>query len=447
MATNGQDSSGIGGPRSFETTRWSVVRAAGEPELLTSVDSERGEMAHSWPELLPNHSVLFTVWSGSAEDARVAVLSLETGEVSHLLAGGSHARYSPTGHILYGVGGTLWAVGFDLGQREVVGGNPVPVLENVKTKGVSGAASFALSHDGSLVFVAGGATDGVPRRSLTWVDRQGREQPLGLPPRAYDWPRVSPDGRRAALSILDQENADVWILNLGAEALTRLTFDAAQDVRPIWTPDGQRVIFASRREGPAQLFAKAADGTGGVERLTQSEKEPVPHTISPDGRWLLVEERAFETGRGLALLSLEDGATQPLFPTGATERNAEISPDGEWIAYESKTSSRSGIYVQPFPNLGEGKWMVSGEGGTWPVWGPDGRELFFLDGVSRLMVVAMETNDGLRPGIPEILIDGQVTQATPGRPYDLSPDGRFLMIRDVDTVSAPSTGHQVVIVQ
>lgn len=91
--------------------------------------------------------------------------------------------------------------------------------------------------------------------------------------------------------------------------------------------------------------------------------------------------------------------------------------------------------------------MVSGEGGTWPVWGPDGRELFFLDGVSRLMVVAMETNDGLRPGIPEILIDGQVTQATPGRPYDLSPDGRFLMIRDVDTVSAPSTGHQVVIVQ
>ena len=83
------------------------MRAAGEPELLTSVDSERGEMAHSWPELLPNHSVLFTVWSGSAEDARVAVLSLETGEVSHLLAGGSHARYSPTGHILYGVGGTL----------------------------------------------------------------------------------------------------------------------------------------------------------------------------------------------------------------------------------------------------------------------------------------------------------------------------------------------------
>ncbi len=170
-----------------------VPGGGGEPEQLTRVDEARGETAHIWPDVL-SRSVLFTAWSGSTEDSHLAVLSLETGEVSYLLPDGSHQRYALTGHIICGVGGTLWAVGFDPVRLALTGRNALPVLEQVNTKNASGAASFNLSHDGSLVYVAGGVTDGVPPRRLVWVDRDGRESPLGLPPRGYDWPRLSPDG-------------------------------------------------------------------------------------------------------------------------------------------------------------------------------------------------------------------------------------------------------------
>ena len=425
-----------------------VPAGGGEPEPLTFVEHERGETAHIWPDVLPNgRGILFTIWSGSAEDSHLAVVSLETGEVVHLLAGGSHPRYSSSGHIVYGVGGTLWAVGFDA-DRLAVTTDRVPVVEHLNTKDISGAASFGLAHDGSLVYVAGGVTDGISRRSLAWVDRQGREEPLGLPPRGYDWPRVSPDGRRLALNVLDPENVDVWILDVDRQATTRLTFDAAHDLRPVWTPDGQRVIFASRREGHTQLLVQAADGTGVVEPLVDSEIELFPHSISPDGRLLVVEARSPEgAGTDLSLLSLDgDREALPLLRTEFTERNAEISPDGRWIAYESNASGRFEVYVQPFPDLDDGKWMVSADGGTRPLWSPDGHELFFLDPDGRLMVVPVETNESFRPGIPEVLMDNSFPQ-TPGRNYDVAPDGRFLVVRDAGATDDPATEHRVVLVQ
>ena len=427
-----------------------VPAGGGQPEPLTTVDQERGETAHIWPDVLPSRrSVLFTAWSGSTERSRLAVVSLETGEVSYLLPGGSHPRYAATGHIVYGAGGTLWAVGFDPDRQELTDRNPVPVVEHVNTKAVSGAASFGLSYDGSLVYLAGGMTDGIPQRSLSWVDREGRESPLELPSRGYDWPRLSPDGTRLALNVLDPENTDVWILDIGRETTTRLTFDTAHDLRPVWTPDGRRVIFASQRGGPAQLFGKAADGTGAVERLTQSEHELVPQAVSPDGRLLVAQERSSDTGTDLVLLSLDDDeATVPLLATEFTEGNAEISPDGQWIAYQAIPSGRFEVYVQPFPDLDEGKWMVSADGGTRPLWAPDGRELFFLDPDGRLMVVAMDTDDGVRPGIPEVLTHDLFLPAGPGRNYDIAPDGqRFLVIREGRLADTPSTAPRVVLVQ
>ncbi len=176
------------------------------------------------------------------------------------------------------------------------------------------------------------------------------------------------------------------------------------------------MIFASLREGAAQLFAKSADGTRVVERLTHSETELVRHSISPDGQLLVVEERSSDTGTNLALLSREgDSETRPLLRTQFTERNAEISPDGRWTAYESNASGRFEMYVQPFPNLDDGKWMVLVDGGTRPLWAPDGRELFFLDD-SHLMVVAMENDFSVGSGTPEILFDEPFLQ-TPARNY------------------------------
>ena len=220
-----------------------IPSVGGEPEVLTTVDPEQGETAHRWPEVLPNgKGVLFTAWSGTDEGSRIAVVSTETGQVTYLLTGGSNPHYSPTGHLVYAVGGTLRAVGFDAERLELTSDNPVPVVENVTTK-PSGAASFSVADNGSLVYVLGGGGAAGPQRSLVWVDREGGETPLDSPLRGYRRPRVSPDGTRVAVDVFIGGNGDIWIHDLrrGTEAI--LTTDPAVDDAPLWTPEGDRVVF------------------------------------------------------------------------------------------------------------------------------------------------------------------------------------------------------------
>ena len=251
------------------------VRATGgEPEELTTLAP--GEN-HLWPEILDGReAVLFTIISGSLDSAQIAVLSLTTGDVKILLPGGSNPRYMPTGHIVYGVAGTLRAVGFDIDRFEVPS-EPVPVLKGIHTKG-TGATSFSVSQTGSLVYMAGAA--GNMERTLVWVDREGRETALPAEPRLYLFPRISPDGTRLALDVRGQQQ-DIWTWDFAQETLTRLTFDPAIDGWPAWTPDGHRIAFGSGRDGRTSLFWKAADGTGAVERLNPSEDSQRPHTFSP----------------------------------------------------------------------------------------------------------------------------------------------------------------------
>ena len=234
-----------------------VPAVGGEPEVLTTVDPEGAETAHAWPEVLPNgKGVLFTAWSGSDDGSRIAVVSLETGEITYLVPGGSNPHYSPTGHIVYGVGGTLRAVGFDAERLALTSNNPVPVVENVNTK-PSGAANFSLAGNGSLVYVAGaGGAGGGPQRTLVWVDREGREEPIGLPPNAYAYARLSPDVTRLAVHIGDPENTDVWISELARGTLTRLTTDPAGDFAPLWTPDGDGWCLPLTGKRPASYSGR-----------------------------------------------------------------------------------------------------------------------------------------------------------------------------------------------
>jgi Tol biopolymer transport system component len=345
---------------------WLVSAWGDEPRPLTTVSSEHE--AHLWPDILPNRSgVLYTVWSGSLEDSRLEVLSLDTGEVRHLLQGGSHPRYSPTGHIVYGGGGALGAVGFDLATLTLTNRAAVPVLDHVNTNARSGAASFGLSHDGSLVYVSGPATEASRPARLVYMDRDGRQEPLGLPVRNYAWPRISPNGRRLAVTIAEPGNTDVWIVDPERETLTRMTFDEADDLYPAWTPDGDQLVFASQRAESVQLFTTAAGETGTAQPLIEASIATVPASFSSDGRQLVVEERAGGRGRGLALLGMEGAeALEPLLDTEFAEGNPAISPDGRWIAYESDESGRFEVYVRPFPAVDEGKWVISRAGGTRP---------------------------------------------------------------------------------
>ena len=422
-----------------------VPAAGGDPEVLTTLDAEQGEINHRWPEILPGgDAVLFTIVKGpGAGNMEIAVLDLATGERKVLVRGGSNPLYALTGHIIYGVDGTLLAVPFDLDRLEVTG-EPVPVLEGVMTD-PSGAVEFTLSADGSLVYVAG-EPQGGPLRSLVWVDRQGKEEPLRAPPRAYNYPRISPDGTRVALDLRDQEE-DIWIWDLTRETLTRLTFDPDQDYYPVWTPDSQRVAFSSAREGQRNLFWKAAEGTGSVERLTESSNIQYAYSFSADGEALVFRETQPDTGDDLRMLSLvEDRAVKTLVATQFRERNAELSPDGNWMAYQSNASGQDQIYVRPFPAVDEGQWMISTSGGTHPLWAPDGRELFYLSDPA-LMAVPIQTDPSFMPGTPELLFEGDY-RAGQGRSYDVAPDGQqFLMIKWVVPSDEGSNAPELIIVE
>ena len=355
--------------------------------------------------------------------------------MTYLLSGGSYPRYSPTAHIVYGAGGVLWAVPFDLGRLEVTG-DPVPVLEGVQALG-EGATNFSLATDGSLVYISGGSVIVSPR-SLVWVDRQGREEPLALPLAAYAWPRLSPDGTRVAVHIVAPGGADVWTSELARGTLTRVTTNPLRDSSPVWTPDGERVVFRSDREGGRTgLFSKRADGSGPVEDLMITETglvNPNPYDWSPDGATVVFSYQTAEgeTGTDVGVLTTGEETWRPLLETGAFERHPAISPDGAWIAYTSDLTGQEEIYVERFPGLGDWQQISTGSGRE-PVWSRDGRELFYLSRNDALMmVVPIDTEPTLRAGTAEVLFDWSY-QWSGGSSlnYDVRPDGqRFLVAKD-----------------
>ncbi len=416
----------------------------GQSAVLTTPDAERGEVGHYWPEVLPGgEAVLFTVVHGpGAENMELAVLDLATMEQKVLLPGGSHAQYAATGHLVYGADGALRAVPFDLGRLEVTG-DPVPLLEGVMTD-PTGLVQFSLSANGSLLY-ATGDPQGAAQRTLVWVDRQGQEELLAAPPRTYQYPRLSPDATRVALDVRDQED-DIWIWDLARETLTRLTFDPGFDQYPVWTPDSTRVVFSSTRGG-RDLYWKAADGTGTVERLTESANLPYGYSFSPDGESLVLRENQPDTGEDLRVLSLAGNQTvETLVATEFAERNAELSPDGRWMAYQSTQSGQDEVYVRPFPNVDDGQWQISTGGGTRPLWASTGRELFYRRGAA-LMVVPMQTGPSFTPATPEVLFEGTY-HTGPGRSYDIAPDGqRFLMIKEGGGAEDTSAPPSLIVVQ
>ena len=423
-----------------------VAAGGGEPQRLTDAASD---VDHLWPEILPGgEAVLFTIKEGQ-NVGDIALVSLDSGETRVLVPGGSNPRYVPTGHIVYGSRGTIRAVGFDLDRLEVTS-DPIPVLERVSTK-FSGATNIGISQNGSLFYVRGPEYAAV-ERTLVWVDRAGREEPLSAEPRAYAYPRISPDGSRVALDVRDQEQ-DIWIWDFARETLTRLTFHPGPNLYPTWSPDGLQVVFGLNGN-PNSLLRKAADGTGSVELLDESTSNFLPQTFSPDGTQLVFAE--LNTGGGgfnIGVRAMDaEGTSKPLLATEFDEMNAELSPDGAWLAYQSNASGRFEIYVRPFPNVEEGRWQISSGGGAKPLWAPDGRELFYLSSDGRLMAVPVAT-DPFAPGNPEVVFEqtyiasgGAGGGIGVGRTYDVSPDGkRFLMIqeRSGDEIEPP----QLILVQ
>ena len=433
-----------------------VPEAGGTPEVL--VPDLKGRVQSL--QLLPgNRSILFTLFpAGTITGTEINVRSLDTGEQRTVLRNGIDARYvMTTGHLVYFDAGALLAVPFDL-RALAVSGAPVPMAEAIASSDAAGrtfsTAHFAVSRAGTLAYVSGGLNVS-STRTIVWVDRAAKEEPLGADERAYVYPRLSPDGRSIALTLADQDR-DIWIFDIGRKRLRRLTSDPAAERYSVWTPDGKRIAFGSNRGGQAGTWWQAADGSGVPERLaalppTRFITNLFPTTISPDGSLLVATAQRTGATGGLDLWLLRlTGDPQPsgLLETEVAERNAEISPDGRWIAYES-IENQAEVWVRPFPDVNSGKWPVSNGVGSQPLWSRTGKELFFIDASGALMSVTVEGQSPLIFGTPRKILDSSYVSSIPafaGRQYDISPDGqRFLRLKAPPHAS--TTAGSVTVVQ
>ena len=423
---------------------WRVAAVGGEPEQLTTPDLNAGEVNHLWPELLPDgKTVLFTIQAQNLEESQVAVLSLDSGENKRLFRGYS-PKYVPTGHLVYGLGGNLWAVPFDLGRLEPLG-EPVPVQEGVLTK-PQGSMNFSVSDDGTLVYMPGTLAQSTQRR-LVWVNQDGEAEELPALPRGYVQVSLSPDGARAAVAVAEDGNTDIWVSELARGTLTRLTTDPSVDESPLWSPDGRRVVFSSRRDGRAGIFWRNADGSGLVERLVTMDESVggvLPYGWSTDGDTIFAAANmSGVTGLDIGTVPFDgSGSWQPLIQTAANERHPILSPDGRWLAYASNETGRYEVYVIRFPEL-DGRTPISVNGGQYPIWSADGRELFYAlqpAGPPRAVTrvpLDMENGDSQRLTVgtsEELFAWNYFTRQGGRRLYDLS-DGRFLMITRSDSAS------------
>ena len=412
-----------------------VSANGGTPAIVTRPDHDRNEVDHVWPEVLPGgRVVLFTIGAqtGGLDNASIAALDLQTQTSTILVQGGRDAHYVESGHLVYVAAETLRAVPFDL-KRLAVRGPAVPVVPRLVTMRY-GEGDFGVARDGTLVYVdVTAGSQSARARTLVWVDRTGKEEPIAAPTRSYEAPRISPDGKQVALAITDQE-ADIWVWDLVRADLRRLTFEPGVDTFPVWTPDGQRIVYSSQSGGALNVWWKAANETGSAERLTTSANNQWPSSISSDGKQIVLTELTPTMGRDLMLLTL-DGSHRvtPLLQTPFDELRGIISPDGHWLAYESNSSGQFEIWVRPFPNTSVAQYQISTSGGTRPAWAHNGKELFFMGVDGALMGVPVEaTATKWNAGTPTKLLEPRYYTGggNPNRSYDVSPDGRrFLMIK------------------
>ncbi len=407
---------------------WRVSAEGGTPEPVSHLDEGAGEMSHRWPLLLPARKVLLYQSMDTSERSRIVSQSLSTGERKTLIERGEGPRLAPSGHLLFTIQDSLWAVPFD--ARNVrVEGSPIEMLEKPlgHAKGAVAAGRLDVSVNGAL------ATLHHLRQgsdSILWrVERSGHASPISDLRRAFHWPRFSPDGQRLAVSIGDDTGSSIWVYDVPRRSLTRVTFDGHQNEGAIWAPDGRRLLYRSNRTGPFNLFVQPADGSGNAEPLVTSETDLFAGSWSPDGRALIFQEESYAHGPDIWVQPLTGRRTRrPIANSAFGEWDGVFSPDGRLVAFTSMESGRLEVYVQPYPGLG-GKRQVSNEGGNSPVWSRSGRELFYLNG-DKMMAASISHRGGITLGKPEVLFEGDYAFAGHLANYDVTPDDRaFVMIR------------------
>src|SRR5712692_8709828 len=411
-------------------TGLSLVSAkGGTPSVVTTLDPARSERAHSSPEFLPTgDAVLFTIWTGvTFERPQIAVLSLKNHQQKILIDGATSPHYVSTGHLVYEQGGSLFAVPFDISHLEL-SGTPVRLFSSPQMSfGPIVDAQLAVSATGAMAYVPGPDTTDLDR-ALVWVNRKGVAVPVSDVHRAYASPRISPDGRRIAVSILESGTYQIWIYDLERGTLSRLTHEKS-NAEGVWSPDGKQIAFSSNVPGPANIYTVSADGNGSPERLTSSKFAQLPGSWSKDNVLLWTEVDTTTVGDLWALSPHENARPIPVRRTAFDEFEGTFSPDGRFLAYMSNDSGTLQVYVQTYSGPYR-RWQISTRGGFDPVWAKDGRELFYLEN-NKMIAVPLEFQPGFHLGKPQVLFEGRYEPGLDGfPPYDVSADGkRFLFVK------------------
>jgi Tol biopolymer transport system component/DNA-binding winged helix-turn-helix (wHTH) protein len=415
-----------------------VSDTGGEAIAVTQLEGQPG--SHFAPQFLPDNRHFLYWVRGSSEMSGVYVGQLGSSQSRRLFDADAGATYMSSGQLLFLRQGTLFAQEFDPLRLQLTG-KPFSVAEQVAT-GAQGAG-VSVSGTGSIAYRASSA---VARRRFVWFDRSGKE--IGTAGDSVSAttglsnPSLSLDGQWVARYPLVNGNADIWLLETRRGVFSRFTSDVADDVMPVWSPAGDRIVFSSNRRGIGDLYQKSVTAGGSEELLLSTVQTKIATDWSPDGRFVLFNSEDPKRSSDIWALPLDgNGKPFPAAQTDFEEQNGQFSPDGNWIAYQSDESGRVEIYVQPFPGPGN-KWPISTNGGSQVRWRRDGRELFYVALDGRLMSVSIRIPSNARApevGTPVTLfappLGGAVQKADFRHQYMVSADGQRFLVATVAAVA------------
>jgi Tol biopolymer transport system component len=421
----------------------------GEPEQLTPEPESGDSAAYIAPSYLPGErAVLMGMFAADGDS--IAVLDLQTREIRTLVSGGAeNPRYLRSGHIVYGLNGSLMAVPFDLDEL-ALSGDPILVQDGIRDFGSGGAADFAVSASGTLTFVPDSGIDGATMNSVNWVDRSGAivAPALTEPVEAPVSLRLSPDGRHLLLNARRNSlSRDLLVYDLSGRPPVPLVVGSL-NITPIWNSDGTQIAFFGRdRQRRVGLFRMRADGSQLLPELV-SDELPIGRPLSWSLSNELIVRRDMDDTRWDLYTLAPDGsnAYEPLLVTASNEDEAELSPSNRWLAFVSDRSGQKEVWVMPYPDGVPVR--VSGNGGVEPVWAADESELFFLQG-DTLMAVPVEAGDEFAFGTAQPLFSGGFwhSDSDGAVSYDVAADGRFIMIGPEDTAEHNGNVDHIVVVE
>jgi serine/threonine protein kinase/Tol biopolymer transport system component len=430
----------------------SRIPATGGVPVSLEADHGKGAI-HRWPQVLPgSRAVLFTSYrlSGDSEEASIEVLSLDRGE-RKTLERGYFGRYLPDGHLLLVRGATLFAAPLDL-RRMALAATPKPVLLDVSGPAYSGARNFDFSNNGTFFYLSGSVGN---NQVISLLNENGEVRPLRVVAGQYLQPRFSPDGKQLAFTVASGHGADIWMQDLERGEEWRRTLLPGRNWWPLWTPDGQRIVFSSGNQGRHDLYSVRADGSGDPELLAGGDVQGIPRSFSPDGKFLAFDRAAGnQSGTEIWTAPLEGGPEHPRLGPAVRFADAstpvpevQFSPDGRWIAYVSATLGATDVFVRPFHQPG-GTRKISTGGGRFPVWSRNGRDLLFLGPDQRLRVISYSAaGSSFSPGAPRLWSNLQIADLGVNASYDVAPDGkRVAAILNPDPAGANSAPRLTVVV-